>query len=157
MGGQEAARQRISRTIGRRGLIRMESIYSVDSGLSVLEWRNYDLVGTFLPAGLGTRLQESFVLRDAKVQLVLFGMGLSEEVASIRLRLRAQGLPSPILVRTDFDSYDESLFWRSLTSHMILPSVLEGTGPSPPWATRATMQDPVPSGACPARCPPSHT
>lgn len=101
MGGQEAARQRISRTIGRRGLIRMESIYSVDSGLSVLEWRNYDLVGTFLAAGLGTRLQESFVLRDAKVQLVLFGMGLSEEVASIRLRLRAQGLPSPILVRTD--------------------------------------------------------
>ncbi|MDN8670026.1 MULTISPECIES: hypothetical protein [Stenotrophomonas] len=131
MGGQEAARQRISRTIGRRGLIRMESIYSVDSGLSVLEWRNYDLVGTFLAAGLGTRLQESFVLRDAKVQLVLFGMGLSEEVASIRLRLRAQGLPSPILVRTDFDSYDESLFWRSLTSHMILPSVLEGTGPLP--------------------------
>jgi len=49
----------------------------------------------------------------------------------IRLRLRAQGLPSPILVRTDFDSYDESLFWRSLTSHMILPSVLEGTGPLP--------------------------
>jgi len=130
MGG-EAARQRISRTIGRRGLIRMESIYSVDSGLSVLEWRNYDLVGTFLAAGLGKRLQESFVLRDAKVQLVLFGMGLSEEVASIRLRLRAQGLPSPILVRTDFDSYDESLFWRSLTSHMILPSVLEGTGPLP--------------------------
>nr|KAJ9631417.1 hypothetical protein H2204_008144 [Knufia peltigerae] len=131
MGGQEVARQRISRTIGRRGLIRMESIYSVDSGLSVLEWRNYDLVGTFLAAGLGKRLQESFVLRDAKVQLVLFGMGLSEEVASIRLRLRAQGLPSPILVRTDFDSYDESLFWRSLTSHMILPSVLEGTGPLP--------------------------
>lgn len=131
MGGQEAARQRISRTIGRRGLIRMESIYSVDSGLSVLEWRNYDLVGTFLAAGLATRLQESFVLRDAKLQLVLFGMGLSEEVASIRLRLRAQGLPSPILVRTDFDSYDESLFWRSLTSHMILPSVLEGTGPLP--------------------------
>lgn len=31
---------------------------SVDSGLSVLEWRNYDLVGTFLAAGLGTRLQE---------------------------------------------------------------------------------------------------
>lgn len=131
MGGQEAARQRISRTIGRRGLIRMESIYSVDSGLSVLEWRNYDLVGTFLAAGLGKRLQESFVLRDAKVQLVLFGMGLSEEVASIRLRLRAQGLPSPILVRTDFDSYDESLFWRSLTAHMILPSVLEGTVPLP--------------------------
>lgn len=131
MGGQEVARQRISRTIGRRGLIRMESIYSVDSGLSVLEWRNYDLVGTFLAAGLGKRLQESFVLRDAKVQLVLFGIGLSEEVASIRLRLRAQGLPSPILVRTDFDSYDESLFWRSLTSHMILPSVLEGTGPLP--------------------------
>nr|WP_180165150.1 hypothetical protein [Stenotrophomonas sp. SbOxS2]NYT98074.1 hypothetical protein [Stenotrophomonas sp. SbOxS2] len=131
MGGQEAARQRISRTIGRRGLIRMESIYSVDSGLSVLEWRNYDLVGTFLAAGLGKRLQESFVLRDAKVQLVLFGMGLSEEVASIRLRLRAQGLPSPILVRTDFDSYDESLFWRSLTAHMILPSVQEGVGPLP--------------------------
>lgn len=131
MGGQEVARQRISRTIGRRGLIRMESIYSVDSGLSVLEWRNYDLVGTFLAAGLGKRLQESFVLRDAKVQLVLFGMGLSEEVASIRLRLRAQGLPSPILVRTDFDSYDESLFWRSLTAHMILPSVLEGVGPLP--------------------------
>lgn len=131
MGGQEAARQRISRTIGRRGLIRMESIYSVDSGLSVLEWRNYDLVGTFLAAGLGKRLQESFVLRDAKVQLVLFGMGLSEEVASIRLRLRAHGLPSPILVRTDFDSYDESLFWRSLTAHMILPSVLEGTVPLP--------------------------
>ncbi|MEN5272117.1 hypothetical protein [Stenotrophomonas lactitubi] len=131
MGGQEAARQRISRTIGRRGLIRMESIYSVDSGLSVLEWRNYDLVGTFLAAGLGTRLQESFVLRDAKVQLVLFGMGLSEEVTSIRLRLRAQGLPSPILVRTDFDSYDESLFWRSLTAHMILPSVQEGAGPLP--------------------------
>ncbi len=58
MGGQEAARQRISRAIGRRGLIRMESIYSVDSGLSVLEWRNYDVVGTFLAAGLGTRLQE---------------------------------------------------------------------------------------------------
>lgn len=131
MGGQEAARQRISRTIGRRGLIRMESIYCVDSGLSVLEWRNYDLVGTFLAAGLGKRLQESFVLRDAKVQLVLFGMGLSEEVASIRLRLRVQGLPSPILVRTDFDSYDESLFWRSLTAHMILPSVLEGTVPLP--------------------------
>ena len=131
MGGQEAARQRISRTIGRRGLIRMESIYSVDSGLSVLEWRNYDLVGTFLAAGLGKRLQESFVLRDAKVQLVLFGMGLSEEVASIRLRLRAQGLPSPILVRTDFDAYDESLFWRSLTAHMILPSVQEGAVPLP--------------------------
>ncbi|WP_340568660.1 hypothetical protein [Stenotrophomonas sp. G106K1] len=109
----------------------MESIYSVDSGLSVLEWRNYDLVGTFLAAGLGKRLQESFVLRDAKVQLVLFGMGLSEEVASIRLRLRAQGLPSPILVRTDFDSYDESLFWRSLTAHMILPSVQEGAVPLP--------------------------
>lgn len=30
----------------------------MDSGLSVLEWRNYDLVGTFLAAGLGTRLQE---------------------------------------------------------------------------------------------------
>ncbi|MBN5049553.1 hypothetical protein JY456_04265 [Stenotrophomonas maltophilia] len=109
----------------------MESIYSVDSGLSVLEWRNYDLVGTFLAAGLGTRLQESFVLRDAKVQLVLFGMGLSEEVASIRLRLRGQGLPSPILVRTDFDAYDESLFWRSLTAHMILPSVQEGAVPLP--------------------------
>ncbi|MNB66483.1 hypothetical protein D3C81_695470 [compost metagenome] len=71
------------------------------------------------------------MLRDAKVQLVLFGMELSEEVASIRLRLRAQGLPSPILVPTDFDSYDESLFWRSLTAHMILPSVLEGTVPLP--------------------------
>ena len=96
------------------------------------------------------------MLRDAKVQLVLFGMGLSEEVASIRLRLRAQGLPSPILVRTDFDSYDESLFWRSLTA----PSCRRcrrALSPSPPRATRATMQGPVPSGACLARCPPSHT
>lgn len=121
MGGQEAARQRISRTIGRRGLIRMESIYSVDGGLSVLEWRNYDLVGTFLASGLSARLQDAFVLRDAKVQLVVFGTGFEDEVSRLRARLQHHALPSPIIVRADFDAYDESLFWRSLAGHLMLP------------------------------------
>ncbi|WP_416056276.1 hypothetical protein [Stenotrophomonas maltophilia] len=124
MGGQDAVRQRIARTIGRRGLIRTESVYSVEGGLSVLEWRTYDLVGTFLLQGLAQRLEQTFVLRDAQAQLVLFGTGCTQEVSRIRQGLRQHGLPSPIIVRTDFEAYDESLFWRSLAGHMMLPTAI---------------------------------
>jgi len=93
MGGQQAARHHIARAIGRRRLICTESVHSVESGLSILEWRRYDLVGIFLLQGLAQRLERTYVLRDAHVQLVLFGAECGDEVARIRRQLRQHGLP----------------------------------------------------------------
>lgn len=127
MGGQQAARHHIARAIGRRRLICTESVHSVESGLSILEWRRYDLVGIFLLQGLAQRLERTYVLRDAHVQLVLFGAECGDEVARIRRQLRQHGLPPPIVVPAEFEAYDESLFWRALAGHMVVPREAVGS------------------------------
>lgn len=131
MGGQDAARGHIARTIGRRGRVCVESFGSVDSGLAVLEWRHCDLLGIFLGTGEAPRVVESPVLRAAKVQLVLFGRGLSEEIARVRRRLQPRHLPPPIFMRSNMDLCDEAQFWRSLAERRLLSCVPKGSSATP--------------------------
>jgi len=143
MGGQQAARHHIARAIDRRRLICTESVYSVESGLSILEWRRYDLVGTFLLEGLAQRLERNYVLRDAHVQLVLFGAECGDEVARIRRQLRQHGLPPPIVVPAEFEAYDESLFWRALAGHMVVPREVVGSERLAAGSSRASSTLPT--------------
>lgn len=96
VGGVEAERLRIARTIGRRGVLRVEMTSSIEVGLGLLEWRKYDIVGAFYDAALIDQFAAICHHQHVNPQLVLFGKVLRTNRAALSHSLRRTGLAPPI-------------------------------------------------------------